>query len=163
MVKEFIAAFKEVFVYQARKKFGLAEDMSSLEKYLRPLLIPLYIFLLYFFTQNHYSIPLIILTFIGCAWLSTIAMDSIKRIYHRRRTLAGSRKGFREVEDFTFREKLLTYLIPAFVLTGIFAGGMFLITFIQTGESNAGVFIGMLSIPLVLLYNLRNDRNCKLK
>ena len=156
MVKAFLAAFKEVFVYQLRKKLGLSEDMSTPGKYLRRLLIPLYIVLLYFFTQNHYNIPLAILTFIGCAWLSAIAMDSIRRIYHRRRILAGPRKGFREVGDFTFREKLLTYLIPALVLTGIFAGGMFLITFVETGEPNAEVFIGILSIPLVLLYHLRN-------
>lgn len=154
--KEFLAAFKEVFVYQARKKFGRADDISNFEKYLRPTLIPFYIVLLYFFTQNHYDTPLVLLTLVGCAWLSAIAMDSIRMIYHRRCTLAESRKVFREVEDFTFREKLLTYLIPALVLTGIFAGGMFLITFIRTGEWNVHVFIGMLSIPLVLFYYLRN-------
>ena len=163
--KEFLAAFKEVFVYQARKKFGLSGDLTKREKYLRPLFIPVYVILLYFFTQNHYVIPLAILMLVGCAWLSAIAMDSIRMIYHRRRTLAESHKGlrFREVEDFTFREKLFSYLISAFVLTGIFATGMFVITFIRTGESGVHVFIGMLSIPLVLLYNLRNDCDFKRK
>jgi hypothetical protein len=159
--KEFLAAFKEVFVYQARKKFGLSEDLGNCEKYVRPLLIPGYIVLLYFFTQNHYGIPLVLLTFAGCTWLSVIAMDSIKMIYHRRRELAEDRELFREVEEFTFREKLVTYLISASVLTGVFAAGMFLITFSRTGELNAHVFIGMLSILPVLLYYLRGD--CKFK
>jgi hypothetical protein len=159
--KEFLAAFREVFVYQARKKFGLSEDLSTVEKYVRPLLIPGYIVLLYFFTQNHYGIPLVLLTFAGCTWLSVIAMDSIKMIYHRRCKLAESYKAFREVEGFTFREKLVTYLISASVLTGVFAAGMFLITFLRTGELNAHVFIGMLSILPVLLYYLRDD--CKSK
>jgi amino acid permease len=99
---------------------------------------------------------------VGCAWLSAIAMDSIRMIYHRRHALAENHKGFREVEDFTFREKLFSYLISAFVLTGIFATGMFVITFIRTGESGVHVFAGMLSIPLVLFYNLRTDRDFKL-
>lgn len=161
--KEFLAAFKEVFVYQARKKFGLSGDLTKREKYLRPLFIPVYVILLYFFTRNHYVIPLAILMLVGCAWLSAIAMDSIRMIYHRRRTLAESRKGFREVEEFTFREKLLTYLIPAIVLTCIFAGGMLVITFFRTGELNVYVFVGMASIPPVLLYNLRTDRDFKRK
>ena len=160
--KEFLAAFKEVFVYQVRRKFGLSGDLTKREKYLRPLFIPIYVILLYFFTQNHYVLPLVLLMLVGCAWLSAIAMDSIRMIYHRRRTLAESRKGLREVEDFTFREKLFSYLISAFVLTGIFATGMFVITFIRTGESGVHVFIGMLSIPLVLFYNLRPDYNFKL-
>jgi len=160
---EFLAAFKEVFVYQARKKFGLSEDLSTLEKYVRPLLIPVYIILLYFFTQNHYDLPLVLLMLAGCAWLSAIAMDSIERIYHKRRILAANSKRFREVEEFTLREKLITYLIPAVVLTGIFAGGMFAITFFRTGELNVNVFIGMVSIPLVMLYYLRNDFDLKLK
>jgi len=154
---EFLVAFKEVFLYQARKKFGLSEDLSTLEKYVRPLLIPVYIILLYFFTQNHYDIPLVLVMLAGCTWLSAIAMDSIRMIYHKRRILAASSKRFREVEEFTFREKLITYLIPAVVLTGIFAGGMFAITFFRTGELNVNVFIGMVSIPLVMLYYLRND------
>jgi hypothetical protein len=158
---EFLAAFKEVFVYQVRRKFGLSDDLTEREKYLRPLFIPVYVILLYFFTQNHYVIPLVLLMLVGCAWLSAIAIDSIKMIY-RRRALAESCKGLREVEDFTVREKLFSYLISAFVLTGIFAGGMFLITFIRTGVLGVHVFIGMLSIPLVLLYNLRTDRNFKL-
>ena len=153
--KEFLAAFKEVFVYQARKKFGLSEDLGTVEKYIRPLVIPIYIVLLYFFTQNHYGIPLVLLTFAGCTWLSVIAMDSIEMIYHRRRKLAESNTVFREVEEFTFREKLVTYLISASVLTGIFAAGMFLITFLRTGELNVHVFIGMLSILPVLFYYLR--------
>jgi len=161
--EEFLAAFKEVFVYQARKKFGLSDDLSKREKYLRPLTIPVYVILLYFFTQNHYDIPLVLLMLVGCAWLSAIAMDSIRMIYNRRHTLAESNKGFREVEDFTFREKLFTYLIPALVLTGIFASGMLVITFIRTGELQMHVFVGMLSIPPVLLYNLRNDCNFKFK
>ena len=161
--KEFLAAFKEVFVYQARRKFGLSGDLSKREKYLRPLTIPVYVILLYFFTQNHYDIPLVILMLVGCAWLSAIAMDSIRMIYNRRHTLADSNKGFREVEEFTFREKLFTYSISALVLTGIFVGSMFLIAFIRTGELQLHVFVGMLSIPPVLLYNLRNDRNFKLK
>jgi len=160
--KEFLAAFKEVFVYQVRRKFGLSGDLTKREKYFRPLFIPIYVILLYFFTQNHYVLPLVLLMLVGCAWLSAIAMDSIRMIYHRRRTLAESRKGLREVEDFTFREKLFSYLISAFVLTGIFATGMFVITFIRTGESGVHVFIGMLSIPLVLFYNLRPDYNFKL-
>jgi hypothetical protein len=160
---DFLAAFKVVFVYQARKKFGLSEDLSTLDKYVRPLLIPVYIILLYFFTQNHYDIPLVLLTLAGCTWLSIIAMDSIEMIYHRRCILAASDNGFREVEEFTFREKLLTYLIPAVVLTGIFAGGMFLITFVRTGELNTHVFFGMVSIPPVLMYHLRNDCKCKRK
>ena len=160
---EFLAAFKEVFVYQARKKFGLSDDLSTVEKYLRPLLIPGYIILLYFFTENHYDIPLVLLMLVGCTWLSTIAMDSIRMIYHRRYVLAASSKRFREVDEFTFREKLITYLIPAVVLTGIFAGGMFVITFFRTGKFNVHVFIGMLSIPLVLIYYLRNDFDFKLK
>jgi len=161
--KEFLAAFKEVFVYQARRKLGLSDDLSKREKYWRPLTIPVYVILLYFFTQNHYDIPLVLLMLLGCAWLSAIAMDSIRMIYNRRRALAESYKGFREVEDFTLREKLLTYLIPALVLTGIFAGGMLVITFSRTGELNVHVFVGMLSIPPVLLYNLRNGYNFKLK
>lgn len=161
--KEFLAAFKEVFVYQVRRKFGLSGDLTKREKYLRPLFIPIYVILLYFFTQNHYVLPLVLLMLVGCAWLSAIAMDSIRMIYHRRHALAENHKGFREVEDFTFREKLFSYLISAFVLTGIFATGMFIITFIRTGESGVHVFIGMLSIPLVLFYNLRTDCNFKLK
>ncbi|MBN1762302.1 MAG: hypothetical protein JW878_04390 [Methanomicrobia archaeon] len=160
---EFLAAFKVVFVYQVRKKFGLSEDLRTVEKYVRPLLIPVYIVLLYFFTQNHYDIPLVLLMLAGCAWLSVIAMDSIRMIYQCRCTLAESSRGFREVEEFTFREKVLTYLIPAVVLTGIFAGGMFLITFFRTGELNAHVFIGMASIPFVLMYYLWMDCHLKLK
>jgi len=154
--KEFLTAFKEVFVYQARRKFGLSEDLGTVERYVRPSIIPVYIVLLYFFTQNHYGIPLVLLTFAGCTWLSVIAMDSIKMIYHRRRELAESNTVvFRELEEFTFREKLVTYLISASVLTGIFAAGMFLITFSRTGELNVHVFTGMLSILPVLFYYLR--------
>ena len=160
---EFLAAFKEVFVYQARKKFGLSDDLSTVERYVRPLLIPVYIILLYFFTENHYDVPLVLLMLAGCTWLSAIAMDSIRMIYHRRCVLAASSKRFREVEEFTFREKLVTYLIPAIVLTGIFACGMFVITFVRTGKFNVHVFIGMLSIPLMLIYYLRNDFDFKLK
>ena len=160
---EFLTAFKEVFMYQARRKFGLSEDLGKFEKYVRPLLIPLYIVLLYFFTQNHYRLPIVLLTFAGCTWLSVIAMDSIKMIFHRRRELAEGRKLFREVEEFTLREKLVTYLISASVLTGIFAAGMFLITFSRTGEVNVHVFIGMLSIPPVLFYHLRNDCKSRLQ
>ena len=77
-------------------------------------------------------------------------------IFHRRCALAESHKGFREVEDFTVREKLVTYLTSAFAVTGVFAGSVFLITFFRTGEMNVHVFVGMVSIPPVLLYNLRN-------
>ena len=157
--KEFIAAFKEVFVYQARRKFGLSEDLSTVGKFVRPLLIPIYILLLYFFTQNHIRIPIVLLTFAGCTWLSMIAMDSIQMIFHRRRELAKGNNLFREVEEFKFREKLVTYAISASVVTGIFAAAMFLITFCRTGEVNVHVFIGMLSILPVLFYYLRND--CK--
>jgi hypothetical protein len=161
--REFLAAFKEVFVYQARRKLGLSGDLSKREKYLRPLTIPVYVILLYLFTQNHYDIPLVLLMLVSCAWLSAIAMESIRMIYDRRHALAENHKGFREVEEFTFREKLFTYSISALVLTGIFAGSMFLITFIRTGELQMHVFVGMLSIPLVLLYNLRNGYNFTLK
>jgi hypothetical protein len=155
--REFLAAFKEVFVYQLRKKFGRSEGLSTVERYVRPLLILLYVLLLYVFTRNHYALPLTVLTFLGCAWLSAIAIDSIKRIYHRRAVLAGPEKGFREVREFTVRERIFTYLIPALVLTSIFAGGMFLLTFARTGEVKVQLFAGLLSIPVVLLYHLRAD------
>ena len=157
--QEFLTAFKEVFVYQARKKFGLAENASIFGRIARPLVIPLYIIMLYFFTRNHYMLPLTVLTFIGCAWLSAIAMDSISRIYHIRSKLAepgaNPRKRFRELNEFSFRERCLAYLISALVLTGVFAGGMFLIAFLRTGEANPEVFIGMVSIPLVMFLEFK--------
>ncbi len=164
--QEFLTAFKEVFVYQARKKFGLAENVSTFGRIARPLVIPLYILLLYVFTRNHYMLPLTILTFIGCAWLSAIAMDSIRRIYHIRSLLAtptanpGTR--FRELDEFSFRERCVAYFISALALTGVFASGMFLIAFLRTGEANLQVFMGMASIPLVMLLEfkgvLRTDK-----
>ena len=161
--QEFLEAFKEVFWYQARKKFGLSGDVSTVGKYVRPLLLVLYVILLYFFTQNHYDIPLILLTLVGCTWLSIISVDSIKMIYHRRCTLGGRPERFRDVKDFTCVEKLVAYLISAFVVTGIFAGSMFLITFIRTGVINLYVFVGMASIPPVLIYHLRNDCSVRRK
>jgi len=157
--QEFLTAFKAVFVYQARKKFGLTENASTFGRIARPLVIPLYILLLYFFTRNHYTLPLTILTFIGCAWLSAIAMDSIRRIYHIRSELAeptaNPGKRFRELEAFSFRERCIAYLISALVLTGVFAGGMFLIAFLRTGAANPQLFMGMLSIPLVMLLEFK--------
>ena len=157
--QEFLTAFKKVFVYQARKKFGLAENASILGRIVRPLVIPLYILMLYLFTRNHYTLPLTILTFIGCAWLSAIAINSIRRIYHIRSELeeptANPRKRFRELDEFSFREQCLAYLISALVLTGVFASGMFLITFLRTDVANPQIFMGMLSIPLVMLLEFK--------
>ncbi|HDS45740.1 MAG TPA: hypothetical protein ENN68_06585 [Methanomicrobia archaeon] len=158
--QEFLTAFKAVFVYQARKKFGLAENASRFGRIARPLVIPLYVFLLYLFTRNHYTIPLMILTFIGCAWLSAIAMDSIRRIYHIRSELVDTaanpgKKRFREFEEFSFREQCISYLISALVLTGVFATGMFIIVFLRTGAMNPQIFMGMLSIPLVMLLEFK--------
>lgn len=157
--QEFLTAFKEVFVYQARKKFGLAENVSTFGRIARPLVIPLYILLLYFFTRNHYMLPLTVLTFFGCAWLSAIAMDSIRRIYHIRSELAkpaaNPGKRFRELEEFSFRERFIAYLISALAVTGVFAGGMFIIAFLRTGEANPEVFMGMMSIPLVMLLEFK--------
>ncbi|MBN1455037.1 MAG: hypothetical protein JW945_02130 [Methanomicrobia archaeon] len=158
--QEFLTAFKRVFVYQARKKFGLAENVSTVGRIARPLVIPLYILLLYFFTRNHYSLPLTILTFIGCAWLSAIAMDSIRRIYHIRSELAEpttnpGKKRFRELDAFSFREQCIAYLISALVLTGVFASGMFIIAFLRTGETDLQIFVGLLSIPLVMLLEFK--------
>ena len=158
--QEFLTAFKEVFIYQARKKFGLAENASTFGRIARPLVIPLYILLLYFFTRSHYVIPLTILTFIGCAWLSVIALDSIKRIYRIRSMLAkpavaNPGKRFRVFEEFSFRERCIAYAISALVLTGVFAGGMFIIAFLRTGAANPHIFIGMLSIPLVMLLEFK--------
>jgi hypothetical protein len=152
--QEFITAFKEVFVYQLRRKLGRSEDLSALERFVRPVLIPLYILLLILFSRNHYVVPLTALTFLGCAWLSAIAIDSIKRIYHRRALLANPAKGYREVAEFSVRERIFTYLIPALVLTGIFAGGMFLLTYVRTGELNLHLFAGLLSIPVVMALEL---------
>ena len=157
--KEFLEAFKEVFWYQVRRKWGLSNEMNTFEKCLRPLILTGYIFALYFFTHYHFEIPLILLTFVGYVFLSEIAMNSIERIYHRRCELSENYKSFREIGDFTFLEKLGAYLISAFILTAIFAGGFFLIIFIRTGELNVNVFIGMISIPIVLLYNLRKLSN----
>ena len=153
--QEFLTAFKTVFVYQARKKFGLAENVSTFGRIARPLVIPLYIILLIFFTRNHFTLPLTILTFIGCAWLSAIAMDSIRRIYHIRFELAepavaNPGKRFRELDEFSFREQCIAYLISALVLTGVFASGMFIIAFLRTGTANPQILFGMLSIPLVM-------------
>ncbi|MGC9443506.1 MAG: hypothetical protein ACP5E9_01025 [Candidatus Methanospirareceae archaeon] len=157
--QEFLMAFKEVFIYQARKKFGLAKNASIFGRIARPLVIPLYILLLYFFTRNHYALPLTILTFIGCAWLSAIAMDSIRRIYRIRSELAGPTanpgKRFREFEAFSFRERFIAYLISALVLTGVFASGMFFIAFWRTGAANLQIFVGMLSIPLVMFLEFK--------
>jgi hypothetical protein len=152
--QEFITAFKEVFIYQLRRKLGRSEDLSALERFVRPLLIPLYILLLILFSRNHFVLPLTVLTFLGCAWLSAIAIDSIKRIYHRRALLANPAKGYREVAEFSVRERIFTYLIPALVLTGIFAGGMFLLTYVRTGELNLHLFAGLLSIPVVMALEL---------
>ncbi len=156
--KGFLEAFKKVFRYQLRRKFGLSNEMNTFEKCLRLFIIPGYVLLLYFFTHYHYKIFLILLIFVGCAWLSETAMDSIRRIYHYRYELDKGHKGFREIKDFTLLEKLAAYLISAFILAVIFAGSLFLITFIRTGELNVKLFIGMLSIPVVLLYNLRKDK-----
>jgi hypothetical protein len=152
--QEFITAFKEVFVYQLRRKLGRSEDLSALERLVRPLLIPLYILLLILFSRNHFVLPLTLLTFLGCAWLSAIAIDSIKRIYHRRAQLANPAKLYREVAEFSVRERIFTYLIPALVLTGIFAAGMFLLTYARTGELNLHLFAGLLSIPVVMALEL---------
>jgi hypothetical protein len=152
--QEFITAFKEVFVYQLRRKLGRSDDLSALERLVRPLLIPLYILLLILFSRNHFVLPLTVLTFIGCAWLSAIAIDSIKRIYHRRAQLANPAKGYREVAEFSARERIFTYLIPALVLTGVFAGGMFLLTYARTGELSLQLFAGLLSIPVVMALEL---------
>ncbi len=152
--QEFITAFQEVFIYQLRRKLGRSEDLSTLERFVRPLLIPLYILLLYLFSRNHYVLPLTVLTFLGCAWLSAIAIDSIKRIYHRRALLANPAKRYREVAEFSVRERIFTYLIPALVLTGIFASGMFLLTYARTGELNLHLFAGLLSIPVVMALEL---------
>ena len=149
--KEFLAAFKEIFWYQLRRKFGLLPEMNIFEKCLRPLLTLFYIILLYYFTQSHHEIALTLLTVVGCTWLSATAMDSMKQIYHRRCTLAENHNGFRDIGEFTSLEKLFTYVIPAFILTGIFAGSLFFITFIRTGDLNVDVFIGMVSIPFVIL------------
>lgn len=157
--QEFITAFKEVFVYQLRKKFGRSEDLSTLERFVRPLLIPLYILLLVLFSRNHDVLPLTVLTFLGCAWLSAIAIDSITRIYHRRALLANPAKRYREVAEFSFRERIFTYLIPALVLTGIFATGMFLLTYARTGELNLHLFAGLLSIPAVMALELSGFLN----
>ena len=157
--QEFLTAFKTVFVYQARKKFGLAENVSTFGRIARPLVIPLYIILLYFFTRNHYMLPLTILTFVGCAWLSAIAMDSIRRIYHIRSELAkpaaNPGKRFRELDEFSFREQCIAYLISALVLTGVFAGGMFIIAFLRTGTANPQILIGMFSIPFVMFLEFK--------
>jgi hypothetical protein len=150
--REFLAAFKEIFWYQARRKFGLLPEMNIFEKWLRPSLILFYILLLYYFTQNHHEVARTLLTVLGCTWLSATAMDSMKQIYHRRCTVAENPNGFRDIGEFTSLEKLFTYLIPAFILTGIFAGGLFFITFIRTGDLNVDVFIGMVSIPFVILF-----------
>lgn len=157
--KEFLAAFKEVFWYQVRRKLARSNEMNTFEKCLRPLILFGYIFALCLFTHYDFEIPLIILTFVAYIFLSEIAMNSIERIYHRRCELDENYKGFREIGNFTFLEKLGAYLISAFILTAIFAVGMFLILFIRTGELNVNVFIGMISIPIVLLYNLRKLSN----
>ena len=136
--------------------------MNSREKWFRPLVTLFYIILFYFFTQNHHEIPLFILTFIGCAWLSATAIDSIKQIYHHRYTLAKGHNGVRDIDEFTSLEKLVAYLIPAFIVTGIFAGTMFFITFIRTGDLSVHLFLGMVSIPVVILlewFGFLNRRN----
>lgn len=162
--KEFLEAFKDVFWYQVRRKWGLSNEMNTFEKCLRPLILICYILALCLFTHYNFEIPLIILTFVGYVFLGEITMNSIERIYHRRCELDKSYKSFREIEDFTFLEKLGAYLISAFILTAIFAGGFFLIIFIRTGELNVNVFIGMTSIPIVLYYNLRKlPNNSKMK
>jgi len=83
-------------------------------------------------------------------------MDAIKRIFQRRSEL-GKNQGIRDFDDFSFREKIVSYSISAVTLTSIFAGGMVLITFNRTGELNVNLFIGMLSLPLVLAYKLKKD------
>ena len=157
--KEFLQAFKEVFWYQVRRKWGRSNEMKTFEKCLRPLILLGYILALYFFAHAHSEIPLILLTFVAYIFLSEIAMNSIERIYHRRCELDENYRGFREIGDFSFLEKFCAYLISAFILTAIFAVGMFLILFVRTGELNVNVFIGMISIPIVLLYNLRKLSN----
>ncbi|RZN36365.1 MAG: hypothetical protein EFT35_08020 [Methanophagales archaeon ANME-1-THS] len=122
--KEFLAAFKAIFWRQARRKFGLLPDMKLGEKLLRPALVLFYILLLYWFTQNHHELLLTILTIIGCTWLSVTAIDSIKQIYHWRYILARDHSSVRDIDEFTSLEKLLTYFISAFVLTGIFAASV---------------------------------------
>ncbi|NQE46516.1 hypothetical protein C5S31_10895 [ANME-1 cluster archaeon GoMg2] len=156
--KEFLEAFKAEFWYQLIRKFGMSKGMSIFEKYLRRSLIPIYIFSLVFFTHYHYEILLISLTFVGCTWLSLIAMDAIKRIYHRRYELCKNPGGFRDFDEFSFREKISSYLISAVTLTAIFASGMVFAAFTRTGELNLNLFISMLSIPLVLAYNLSKNR-----
>jgi len=154
--KEFLVAFKEEFWYQLRLKFGVTKEMSTFEKYLRRLLIPIYISALVVFTHYQLEPLLILLTFVGCTWLSLIAMDAIKRIFQRRCEL-GKNQGIRDFDEFSFREKFVSYSISAVTLTSIFAGGMVLITFNRTGELNVNLFIGMLSLPLVLAYKLKKD------
>ena len=160
--KEFLVAFKAIFWYQVRRKFGLLPEMNMRERFLRPSLILFYIVLLYFLTQNHHELLLTILTIIGCTWLGATAIDSVKKIYHRRYTLAKGNNGVRDIDEFTALEKLLTYFISACIVTGIFAVGMVIITFIRTGDLSVHLFLGMASIPGVILlewFGFLNRRN----
>ena len=153
--KVFLNAFKEEFWYQARMKFGRSKEMSRFEMYTRPTMIILYILALCFFNYYHYEIPHILLVLVAYIWTSNIAMGSIRGIYHRRRELCEYPKGFREVYNFKFSEKVFTYFIAASVLTGIFAGCMSLINYFVTGIlSIEYALLAILSVILVLFYSL---------
>jgi hypothetical protein len=160
--KEFLDAFKEEFWYQARIKVGRSDEMSTFEKYWRPSKIVLYISALCFFTYYHHEILHHLLVLVGYTWTSKIAMESIRGIYHRRRELCEYHKGFREIDDFKFVEKLCAYFFAGSALTGVFAGSMILITFLFTGVLSVKyALLGILGISMVLFYNLGKDYNLK--
>jgi hypothetical protein len=156
--KEFLEPFKAEFWYQARIKFGRSDEMSAFEKYWRPSKIILYISVLCFFAYYHHEILHNLLILVGYIWTSKIAVESIGGIYHRRLRLSKYQKGFREINDFKFGEKLITYFIAASALTGIFAGSMVLIAFLFTGIISVKyVLIGLFSILIVVLYILGKE------
>lgn len=149
--EEFLAAFKAIFWHQVRSKFGLGADQKLRERFLKPIFLLGYVILLYHSMENHHERVLILFTLIGCTWLSVTAIDSIKQIYHRRYTMAKDEQRVRDIDAFTPREKLFAYFISAFTLTGIFTTGMVTITFIRTGAVAARLFLGMVSVPAVIL------------
>lgn len=156
--KEFLEGFKEEFWYQARIKFGRSDEMSAFEKYWQPSKIILYISALRFLTYYHHEILHSLLVLVGYTWTSKIAMESIRGIYHRRRELGGYYKGFREIDDFKFVEKLCVYFFATSTLTGVFAGSIVLIAFLFTGTLSVKyALLGLLGISIVLLYNLGKE------
>ncbi|MCW7071204.1 MAG: hypothetical protein OCU12_02560 [Methanophagales archaeon] len=146
----FLEAFKQEFMHQARVKFGRSAEMSAFERCCRLLGIALYILALCSFTHFRLAFLHDLLVFAGYLWASKIAVESIRGIYHRRR-VRGLGQNFREVDDFKFSEKVLTYFISALALTGVFAGSMILIEFFFFGRFCVNyLFLALLSVVTVL-------------